>query len=76
MPAYDYKCFSCGWTGEILQVPYEERNDQPCFWCGKPLSLQVGFRAVGAESYQMKAVMTDGSHVKGHFGKDAKRKRR
>lgn len=74
MPAYDYECESCGWTGEILMVPYEERHKQPCFGCGELLKLGVGFRAIAGTPYQMKAVMTDGSHVKGHFGKEAKRR--
>lgn len=74
MPAYDYECPSCGWSGEIMMVPYEERHSQACFGCGETLRLGVGFAAIGAEPYQMKAVMRDGSHVKGHFGKDAKRR--
>jgi hypothetical protein len=31
---------------------------------------------MGEPEYQMAAIMEDGSHVDGHFGKDAKRRRK
>jgi len=30
----------------------------------------------GQEGYQMKAILNSGEHLKGHFGKDAKRRKK
>jgi len=76
MPAYDYHCPSCSWSGELLQVPYENRHKQRCPDCKKRLKLDIGFAAIGPEPFQTKAVLSNGAHVKGHFGKEAKRRRK
>jgi putative FmdB family regulatory protein len=77
MPVYDYECPNCKWRGELFQVAYSERGDQSCPECDEPLgSPSPGFGAIHGPEYQMQAVMGDGSHVKGHFGKEAKRRRK
>ena len=43
---------------------------------GELVRLGIELCRIGKETYQMKAVMGDGSHVAGHFGKDAVRRKR
>jgi predicted nucleic acid-binding Zn ribbon protein len=73
MPLYTYKC-ECGYEEEEI-VSYEERDTIyiSCEKCGKKLCRGIDAPKIGSEPYKMKAVMRDGSHVKGHFGKTAKR---
>lgn len=84
MPIYTYKCKRCGADTESL-VPYQGR-DAPrfCKWikeddgiCGGLLQRDgLDLPTIGKPAHQMGAVLENGAHVKGHFGKDAKRKRR
>ena len=77
MPAYDFECPQCGWKGEMLQVVYTERGDQSCPRCDEPLgSPMPSAPVVHGPQYQMAAVMPNGEKIKGHFGKDAKRRRK
>jgi putative FmdB family regulatory protein len=77
MPIYTFICSGCGYQEEQL-LKYQER-DTPftCPSCGDPMNRRGGeITHIGKESYQMKAVLGTGEHVKGHFGKDAKRGRK
>lgn len=79
---YDFECEVCG-VLEERNVPYEERNDQECAECGNVMRL--GWRkapGVGKPGHQTHAVFADPvtgktvASVPGHFGKEAKRKRK
>jgi putative FmdB family regulatory protein len=74
MPLYDYRCRDCGFTSEHL-VPLEQRDTATvlCGHClgGNTVRVIVAAPKLGKERYQMKAVLNDGSHVAGHFGKSA-----
>lgn len=77
MPVYDFECKKCGWVGELMNVRYEKRDTQPCPKCWETLGGPIpAFRSVGKSAYQMGAVLENGAHLKGHFGKDAKRSRK
>ena len=77
-PLYSYKCQKCGKTVERV-VKYEHR-DNP--WthddeCGGKLSRGgLELCHFGKETYQCKAILGNGAHIPGHFGKEAKRRRR
>ena len=68
-------CSSCGKEEEHL-VSLEARNTEQikCSECGELMVRGVDAPVIGKSAYQMKAVMSDGSHVSGHFGKAAKKK--
>ena len=78
MPLYTYKCTNekCKNIEEHL-AKYDQRDEpRSCEKC------QCAMQRAGAElctihgeGYQMKAVLADGSHVAGHFGKAARRKK-
>ena len=74
MPLYTYHCEKCGYEEEEI-VPYEERDTVlvMCHKCSKAMKRGIDGAKLGSPAYQMQAVMNDGSHVKGHFNKDAKR---
>jgi hypothetical protein len=53
-------------------VSLEERDHQRCAFCREKLERSgVEVFAIGKPRYQMQAVLADGRHVKGHFGKAA-----
>jgi len=73
MPLYDYECTQCGERFEQL-VPIDLRNVGlvVCPICGTVAKLVIATPPkLGKERYQMKAVLSDGQHVAGHFGKSA-----
>lgn len=76
MPMYDYECPICEWADEI-QCKIADRGKQSCPVCSSrlphPLILQAP--AHHGPAYQMKAVLSNGEHIKGHFGKEAKRRK-
>ena len=74
MPLYSYYCENCGHEIEEI-VKYEERDTASviCYKCNKQMKRGIDAAKIGSPAYQMQAVMKDGSHVKGHFGKTAKR---
>lgn len=73
MPMYEYGCGACG--GKVEDITAFEKRDalRKCPACGEVMSRLVTAPKIGKPGYQMKAVLTNGQHVKGHFGKDAKR---
>jgi putative FmdB family regulatory protein len=75
MPMYTYTCERCHKDTECV-VSYDQRDAPIRCACGGALRRHgVEPFKTGKPPYQMKAVMSDGSHVAGHFGKDARRKR-
>lgn len=78
MPIYTYVCVKCG--AEVEAVVSLKDRDQSLIHscCGGVLNrlAQIERTALGKPGYQMQAVLADGSHVKGHFGKEAKRHRK
>ena len=71
MPIYEYECGSCGRRDERV-VRISDRDEVSSCECGGAMVRdRVNKVRVGSPAYQMQAVMSDGSHVKGHFGKEA-----
>jgi putative FmdB family regulatory protein len=71
VPLYTYHCNHCR-TDFERTVKLEERDNQRCHGCNGQLERSGVERfAVGKARYQMQAVLADGRHVKGHFGKTA-----
>jgi hypothetical protein len=54
----------------------EKDNSLPCQCGGLMVWRGVESFAVGQPEYQMQGILSDGTHVPGHFGKDAKRRRK
>lgn len=79
MPMYTYECPHCGAQAEHI-VKYDERDNERCCAVedcpGKLVRAGVERVVLGKPSYQMKAVMSDGTHVSGHFGKSAALRRK
>ena len=75
MPIYDYKC-PCG--GELMDwpVPRAEADNVTCPECGEVMVRQMSPPTLQSERYRPAAIMSDGSRVKGHFGKTATRRGR
>lgn len=77
MPIYTYDCAECERVVDVL-VSYQDRDgEHACSVCGGSLVRHgvSGFQ-LGKSAYQMQAVLANGDHIKGHFGKDAKRRKR
>ena len=78
MPVYTFECPACGCERDHV-VSFDER-DAGLFECGRcAVAMRrqaVSAFALGKPSYQMQAVLGNGDHLKGHFGKDAKRRKR
>lgn len=81
MPLYTYTCADCGDEMELL-VLFDERNrarlhseEVEKSSCGGALA-RAGVERINVVSpgYEPGAVMLDGSVVKGHFGKEARKK--
>ena len=81
MPLYDYVCQSCDKVVE-LNVPYEKRDARRKHkGCGGKLKREwLKPPTDGSAAYEMQAVMYKGeqkvTHMKGHFGKEAPRRRK
>ena len=83
MPMYTFDCADCSEELEVV-TPYDDRDQARMHHetdedsdCGGALTRRgVEPFKLGAEPYQMKAILNDGTHVKGHFGKTAKPKKR
>jgi putative FmdB family regulatory protein len=80
MPIYEYVCDKCGEKLTVLSSiekrdeVYSHESQEPGADCSGQLQRQKFAQVtVGKPSYQMGAVMSDGSIVRGHFGKDANR---
>jgi putative FmdB family regulatory protein len=76
MPIYSYTCKQCGQAVEQI-VTYARRDNLAHCECGGELQRSgVEAFALGKPTFEMGAIMRDGSRVKGHFGKEAPKKRR
>ena len=81
MPIYSFDCADCGEELEIIcrwderdlaRIHSEVEEESGCG--GALVRCGVELPTVGEPSYEPGALMSDGSTVKGHFGKDARRK--
>lgn len=75
---FTYACTTCGNVSEQI-VKYDDRDKQICDIpdCNGQLARGGPEKVtLGKPAYQMKAVMRNGEHVRGHFGKSAKIGRR
>lgn len=77
MPIYEMKCGKCKEAIDVV-CKFDDRDAQTHDDCGGKLKPLEGRSApiLGKPRYQMKAVMADGSHVKGHFHKAARLKKK
>ena len=69
MPMYDFEC-ECGYASERMLAISGRDEPQECPKCKKMMKRTVGAPALHGESYQMKAILGDGTKVAGHFGGD------
>lgn len=76
MPLYTYTCAACNAEAEHLVRTDDRNKPQPCKCGGKMKRRGLETFTFGPPEYQMGAIMSDGSHVPGHFAKDAKRRRK
>ena len=73
MPIYTFNCPSCGCSFESIHNLKNRPSKLKCA-CGKFAKRQgIELVTIAKEGYQMKAIMSNGEHVTGHFGKEAKR---
>lgn len=90
MPLYTYRCRQCGMIEEHL-ASFADRDkpfqhEGPNGWdpphgkecCGGTMERQDGLElpTVGKPAFQTQAVLGSGAHLKGHFGKEAVRRRK
>lgn len=80
MPIYVYDCQGCGEeitmysSIDLRDAEYCHRDHEPSVECiGALLRRKVQPVTLGKPSFQSGAVMSDGSIVKGHFGKTARK---
>lgn len=72
MPLYDFECVGCNQQEEhFCEVVERDHVEFACSRCGKKLRRVVSAPAYHGEPYQMGVVLSDGTRVKGHFGKEA-----
>jgi len=75
MPIFTFNC-KCGNVLEEI-CKYEDRPDKKKCDCGKWAIRQgIELCTLGKEGYQPQAILENGDHIKGHFGKEAKRRRK
>lgn len=77
MPLYDYQCEKCEHVFETMVPLCEVDNARYCAKCGGLLArIVTSPPALHGEGYQMKAILSNGQKVKGHFGKAAPLRRK
>jgi len=75
MPLYGFNC-ECGAYAEIMLSISERDHEMLCPKCSRPMQREIAAPALHGEPYQMQAILGDGSKVKGHFGREAPRRRK
>lgn len=80
MPIYEFECSDpkCGFRGAIL-VRYDERDEQRCPDCGTVLVRDEIAETAPPNTkgvYEMKGILSTGQQVPGHFGVEAKGRRK
>ncbi|MFA4944407.1 MAG: FmdB family zinc ribbon protein [Lentisphaeria bacterium] len=76
MPLYQYECEVCH-LEEEHQVSIQERDTEfTCPNCGGKMTRQVTAAKIGREKVGMGVILSDGSRVRGHFGREAPRARK
>ena len=74
-PIYTFNC-ECGNVLEEI-CKYEDIPAKKKCACGKFAKKQgIELVTIAKEGYQMKAIMDNGEHIAGHFGKEAKRSKK
>lgn len=92
MPIYTYRCRQCGLPVECVvsyadrdkPMQHEGSNElertDPAYRerCGGGLEREEGLESptIGKPAFQSAAVLGNGDHLKGHFGKEAPRRKR
>lgn len=76
MPLYLYKCVVCGHTDEHYESLDSRDSEHRCSKCQALAELIMAAPTIGKSAHQTQAIMSDGSKVPGHFGKDAERRRK
>ena len=85
MPVYTYRCRQCGTKVEAI-TPYGRRDsiirhdgpDSSGEECQGILKRDPGLERphIGSGCYEMKAILGNGAKLTGHFGKEAKRRKK
>lgn len=86
MPRYDYHCTECEWCGELS---HSIADCDTKYFCPAPIVTRTGTQSCGTllvrevptntatamdKRFQMEAIMSNGTKVKGHFGEPRKGK--
>jgi len=74
MPMYQYRCPKCSLCVEH-NIPIAERDTRKivCGYCCSQLERDKVYAvATAGPRFEMQAVLGNGDHVKGHFGKEAR----
>ena len=72
MPIYQYECTKCGREFERVKA-IRHRDELELCACGGNAKRVPAQAVIGKPGSQMQAVLKNGAHLKGHFGKEAKR---
>lgn len=73
---FDFQCEACGKVFEMIVDKSEKDKPHTHEECGGIANrIKVNSFKAGRESYQPKAIMSDGSRVGGHFGTSARKKK-
>ena len=76
MPFYTYQCGTCRVVRDHVASIADREKPQACECGGSMKRRGPEGCVVGSPAHQMGAIFSDGSRSAGHFGKDAKRKRK
>jgi len=77
MPIFTYECKKCGMAVERIVNRSDRDTPSPHDDCGGMLAWAgLDCPTVGKPGYQMKAILGNGAHIDGHFGKEAARRRK
>lgn len=74
MPLYAFTC-ECGYEDDFF-LEVDSRNERlKCPKCQEVMRRVLTAPKYHGEPYQMRAILSDGSRVAGHFGREAPRMR-
>lgn len=68
---HDFNCSKCGHVEKDYLATAAERDGIPCPKCGETMKRLPSAPAVLGELPQSGAIMSNGQHIKGHFGRSA-----
>jgi len=75
MPLYEYSCQK-GHYAEVLTRLSDREAAVCCCVCGAEMARLPSAPTLGKPAFQSGAILGDGQVIKGHWGKDAPRKRK